>query len=91
MRRYDWDADKEALNVARRGISFEEAESVLDRSTSMTTFDLSHSDDEPRFLTIDWSNRGRLLVVVTSEGGLRPRIISARRATKRERDDFARR
>jgi hypothetical protein len=49
-----------------------------------------HSTDEPRFITVGRSSMGRLLVVVTSDGGPGPRIISARRATKRERDAYAR-
>ena len=47
--------------------------------------DPNHSTGEPRFWTICYSVEERMLVVVTSEGGTKPRIISARRATKRER------
>jgi uncharacterized protein len=91
VRQFDWDPAKEAENLRRHGVSFEEAQSVLDRPSSLAAYDEAHSLDEPRFMTLGWSNRGRLLVVITSEGGPRPRIISARRATKRERHAFTRR
>ena len=53
--------------------------------------DVEHSDEEPRQITLGWSYQGRLLVVVTSERDTEsPRIISARRATKRERHAYAR-
>jgi uncharacterized DUF497 family protein len=51
-----------------------------------------HSPDEPRTLTIGLSNRNRCLVVVTSYRNVQlPRIISAWRATKRERNEYERR
>jgi uncharacterized protein len=87
--KYDWDSDKNAANLLKHGVSFLEAESVLDSEQSRVTFDAEHSEMEVRFLTIGWSNQGRLLLVVTSEDGPHPRIISARRASKRERDEYA--
>jgi uncharacterized DUF497 family protein len=88
---YTWDPAKEVANVRKHGIMFDEARTVLDHEATRTALDERHSDVEARFWTVGWSNRGRLLVVVTSECGPRPRIISARRATKRERHDCARR
>jgi len=44
---------------------------------------------EPRIRTIGYSPMGQVIVVITSTGGPKPRIISARRATKRERDEYA--
>ena len=88
---YDRDSEKERINVRMHGITFNEAETVIGNPASRTRYDERHSMREPRFITVGWSLLGRLLVVVTSEGGPRPRIISARRATKRERDAYARR
>lgn len=88
---YDRDPEKERINAWKHGISFLEAESVVDNPWSRTRYDVLHSMDEPRFITVGWSALGRLLVVVTSDGGPRPRIISAWRATKRERDAYVRR
>ena len=88
---YDRDSRKERISVRKRGITFDEAESVVDNPSSRTRYDVLHSIDEPRFITVSWSIMGRLLVEVTSDGGPRPRIISARRATKRERNAYVRR
>ena len=88
---YIWDPDKEAENVRRRGISFAEAKTVLRGHLKFTWFDEAHSADELRFKTIGYSDLGRVLVVVTSEDGVQPRIISARRASKRERNAYDRR
>jgi hypothetical protein len=89
--RYTWDPAKEADNIRERGISFPEAESVLLSRLTWTVFDEAHSLAEPRYRSIGYSALGRILVVVSSENGFPPRIISARRATKRERDDYQRR
>ena len=51
-------------------------------------FDEAHSVEEPRFVTIGRDLRGRFLAALTSDGGDRPRTISARRATKRERNAY---
>jgi uncharacterized DUF497 family protein len=91
VRRYDWDPPEEAENRRKHGVGFDEAESVLAGRLSVVAFDDTHSFAEPRFVTVGWSSRGRLLMVVTCEGETRPRIMSARRATKRERDALTRR
>jgi uncharacterized DUF497 family protein len=88
---YTWDPDKEMENVRRRGISFAEAKTVLRGHLAITWFDELHSAKELRFKTIGYSDLGRILVVVTSEHGVQPRIISAWRASKRERDAYQRR
>jgi uncharacterized DUF497 family protein len=54
----------------------------------MWAVDLAHSNVEARMRIVGWSNLGRLLVVIVSASGHRPRIISARRATKRERHAY---
>ena len=88
---YDWDQEKEWLNARKHGVWFDEAETALDRDDTWTRRDPRDWGAEARYRNIGWSARARFLVVVTSEGGSRPRIISARRATKRERHDYARR
>jgi uncharacterized DUF497 family protein len=87
----DWDPGKRRSNVRRHGVDFLEAVTVLDHPLALTVPDEEHSAVEERLRTIGWSSLGRLLVVVTSAGGPRPRIISARRATKRECDAYLRR
>jgi uncharacterized DUF497 family protein len=88
---YTWGADKEAENFRKHGIWFEEARSVLRGYATVTWFDELHSEWEPRFRTIGFSDLGRILIVVTSDDGVQPRIISAWRASKRERDAYQRR
>ena len=91
MIRFDWDPDKAIENEWLHGVSFDEAETAVNHPLARTVPDPEHSGLEERFRTIGWSDLGRLLVVVTSEGGPRPRIISAWRATKRERNAYERR
>jgi hypothetical protein len=86
--RYVWEDGKARDNVANHGVSFEEAETVLDSDMARWFPDVAHSGYEDRFLAIGPSVLGRFLVVVTSEGGRRPRIISAWRATKREQREY---
>ena len=91
MTRYTWDLDKERINVRKHGVSFAEAATVFDDESRLERPDWSHADEE-RLVSTGWSRTGRLLTVVTSERDHEsPRIISAWRATKRERDAYARR
>lgn len=82
----EWDIFKAAINRARHGVGFEEAVTVFDDPLATTAADLAHSIDETRFITFGLSFLGRLLAVVHTERGDRIRIISARRATRRERE-----
>jgi len=66
----------------------EEATTVFDDPLSVTIQDPDHSVDEQRFLLLGLSNRRRLLVVAHSERGEPIRIISARRADRRERRTY---
>ena len=85
---FGWDPEKAAANVTRRGISFSEAAAVLENPLSTTFPDEAHSEGEMRFLTIGTCHRGRLLVVAHTERNDTIRIISARRATRREREFY---
>jgi hypothetical protein len=89
--RFGWDPDKAIENDWQHGVSFDEAETAVNHPLSRTVPDPEHSSLEDRWRTIGWSDLGRFLVVVTSEGGPRPRIISAWRATKRERNAYEQR
>ena len=85
MSRFDWDQEKAERNYAKHGVTFNEAETIADDPFARSLRDETHSRWESRFVVMGYSARGRLLVVIVSEGGPLPRIISARRATKRER------
>src|SRR5258707_15471145 len=84
--RFDWDAAKAAANVRKHGVSFKEAQSVLEGSLAITTDDESHSDNERREKTIGFSERFRALIVIHTQA-IRDtiRIISARKADRREK------
>ena len=85
---FEWDPQKGAANVKRRRVSFNEAASLLEDPLSTTYPDEAHSEEETRFLTIGASHRGRVLVVAHTERNDTIRIISARRATRREREFY---
>jgi uncharacterized DUF497 family protein len=85
---FEGDANKAKSNVAKHGISFEEASTIFGDPCSLTIPDPMHSDLENRFITLGSSHRGRLLVVVHTERGDNIRIISARAASRRERRNY---
>jgi len=86
VREASWDPVKAAVNWRKHRVSFEEARTVIDDRLAWVDVDRSDPTDT-RAKTIGWSRQGRLLVVITSVRGDTPRLISARRATKRERHD----
>lgn len=82
---FEWDRRKAAKNEAKHKVSFSEAVAVFQDSLSMTYPDIDHSEDEDRFLIIGATKSGKVLVVfhVFRENTIR--IISARKATAKER------
>ena len=89
--RFTWDAAKARANVAKHGIGFEKAETAFSDEEAILVPDPEHSAGEERFLLIGLSVRLRVLVVVhcEPEGGGIIRLISARRATRSERGQYA--
>ncbi len=86
---FDWDLRKAKSNHAKHGVSFEEASTVFGDPLSLTIIDPSHSRvAEERFVTIGNSYLGQLLLVAHRDEGETIRIISARKATRRERKDY---
>ena len=86
MIRFEWDQPKAAANLRKHGVSFEEAQSVFYDEFAIQFYDDEHSAEEERFLLLGLSDAARLLLVChceREEGDL-IRIISARKATKRE-------
>ena len=73
---FDWDPCKATANIQDHGITFEEA---------CEAFDESHSENEPRYIRIGLSSRRLLMVVFTEIQGEVTWIISARRATRKEK------
>jgi uncharacterized DUF497 family protein len=87
---FEWDEDKNERNIRRRGIGFEEAQTVFRDPRSITIFDHVHSEYEQRFIDIGLSDRYRLLVVVYTERNARIRIISCRKAEPEEQRQYER-
>jgi uncharacterized DUF497 family protein len=86
--RFEWDVRKSRGNIDKHGISFEEATTVFSDPLARTIADPDHSDDEDRSVTVGFSHRQRLLVVVHVDDGEAVRIISARAATRDEREEY---
>jgi uncharacterized DUF497 family protein len=85
---FEWDAQKAETNRTKHGVSFEEAATVFGDPLAAIFDDETHSADEQREIIIGHSDQNRLLLVSFTERAERIRIISARRATKRERRDY---
>ncbi|HEX4956149.1 MAG TPA: BrnT family toxin [Thermoanaerobaculia bacterium] len=81
---YEWDEDKARTNLAKHGVDFAEAALVLEDELALTAEDLS-PHNERRFVTLGADEAGRLLVVVWTPRTDRARLISARKATAKER------
>lgn len=86
---YEWDPIKAQVNRRKHGVSFEEAASVFQDATALTFDDPDHSDEELREMTIGLSTKGRVLFLSHCERGDGIRIISARKATPKERKQYA--
>jgi uncharacterized protein len=87
--RFAWDERKNFINFRKHGIWFEEAQTTWADSASVEFFDPEHSELEDRFLRIGQSSGARLLLVVFCEKeGDTIRIISARKATAKERAQY---
>jgi len=82
---FEWDPRKAALNLAKHKVSFDEAATAFGDPLGQIIDDPRHSADEERFVLLGRSGRRRLLVVMFTERGEAIRLISARRATPRER------
>ena len=83
---FDWDPLKAAANLRKHRVSFEEAKSVFYDEFAVQFFDEDHSTDEERFILLGMSAGAKLLLVCHCEREQEAvvRIISARKATKRE-------
>lgn len=90
---FEWDDNKDVENKKKHGITFSEASSVFYDEQAVLIDDPGHSSEEERFLMLGMSFHLRILVVchcVRQKGDV-IRIISARKATKNEREQYERR
>jgi uncharacterized DUF497 family protein len=85
---FEWDRKKARTNARKHGVTFEEAQTVFADPTAVVFYDECHSDDELRDIAIGHSVAGRLLLVSFTEREGVYRIISARKADRRERKRY---
>jgi uncharacterized protein len=85
---FEWDARKAGLNLRKHGVGFDEASTVFGDPLAFLMPDPDHSVEEMRYILLGTSNRRRLLVVAFAERPPRTRLISARRATRQERERY---
>jgi len=84
---FEWDAQKARTNARKHGVEFADAVAALEDETAITVPD-DETAEEERFVTIGRDAFGRLLVVVYTWRSENIRVISARKATKRERESY---
>lgn len=84
---YEWDEVKATSNHTKHGVSFEAAKKVFQDPFAIERLDDRHDYGEVRFVLIGMSD-GQILFVAYTERQERIRIISARRATRLEQDDY---
>lgn len=86
---FEWDDAKEQINISKHGINFSTAALVFSDDSRIEKFDDEHSNDEDRYITIGQVQGTMIIVmVVYTEREEAIRIISARRATKREEEAY---
>jgi uncharacterized protein len=83
----EWDSRKAAANLRKHAIDFADAVTALDDECAVTVPEVL-SGEEPRYVTLGMDALGRVLVVVHAWRDDRIRLISARRATARERRQY---
>jgi uncharacterized DUF497 family protein len=87
--RFDWDPDKNELNIRNHGVSFEEAQETFFDPNALEEYDEEHSSDkERRFNLVGLSSRRLLIVVFIEIENETIRIISARKAGPPQRKAY---
>lgn len=91
---FEWDPRKAKSNLHKHGVSFERAGQVFLDPSALSLYDREHSRGEDRWITLGKNGTNRLLVVVHTfreidKDNSRIRVISARRATRRETRQYS--
>ena len=86
--RFAWDEKKAVADLSKHGVSFEEALTVFADPLARIFGDEEHSSDEPREIIIGHTTKQRLMVVCFTVRGETLRLFSARRATRKEQQDY---
>jgi uncharacterized DUF497 family protein len=86
---FEWDEAKDLANRQKHGLGFAEAAQLFESSDEyLDIFDVDHSESEDRFIAIGPIARGLIVVVYIEPEKDTIRIISARKATRREQSLF---
>ena len=85
---YEWDPRKAKENLRKHGVSFEDAATVFLDALAVTFPDPEHSTEEDQEITIGLTTKHRVVFVSHCQRGDRTRIISARKATRKERKQY---
>lgn len=87
---FTWDESKNVVNKKKHGVSFEEAQTVFFDEYAIEFDDPDHSEDENRFLLVGLSQKLRVIIVSHCflENKSEIRIISARKATRKEENAY---
>lgn len=90
---FEWDPSKNSSNIRKHGISFEQAVYVFTDRNALSIYDDEHSEFEDRWITMGLIPEGNILVVIHTdrvyiEDREVIRIISARRASDKEKSDY---
>jgi uncharacterized DUF497 family protein len=92
---FEWDPEKNKLNIKKHGVSFEQAVLVFTDRNALSIYDDEHSENEERWITIGCIPAEKVLVVIHTDRMYIDhkdviRIISARKATDTEKEDYYR-
>lgn len=92
MYSFEWDENKNQINQKKHGISFEEAQTVFFDEIAILFDDPKHSEHEERFLLLGMSSFANVCIVCHcyKESDSVIRIISARKATQKEKNRYVR-
>ncbi len=85
---FEWDEVKARANTDKHGVDFKEARTIFNDPRLLTFEDLEHSKHEQRYLSLGISVRGRLLIAAHTEDDEVIRLITCRRATRKERRTY---
>jgi uncharacterized protein len=90
---FEWDPIKAKLNWKKHGVSFEIASTIFRDRHALSIYDIDHSEDEERWITLGIAANGALLVVhhtfaVIDDKTVMIRLISSRKAVRREQDQY---
>ncbi len=93
--KFEWDKNKENINIKKHGVTFEQASYVFTDRYALNKYDDEHSNNEDRWILLGKSLNETLLLVIhtfrDSNGSEFVRIISARKATKNEKNIYQKR